>query len=90
MQTLSDTHPKAERVQIEAIRRMSVGRRMALMRSLTTSTHKRAMQALRRARPHLSDVELRLWFIELNYSAEIAQKIRVFIQRSSSASNVSV
>jgi len=88
MNTLTDTSLAAERVQIESIRAMSVGRRMSLMRSLTASTHKRAMQALRRARPHLSDVELRLWFIELNYGVPLANKVRAHIQLLNDASNV--
>ena len=87
---LTDTHPVAERAQIEAIRKMSVGRRMSLMRSLTASTHGRAMLALRRARPQLDDTELRLWFIELNYGAALANKVRAHIQRLNSASNADV
>jgi hypothetical protein len=82
MRYLTDTRSAAEQKQIEAMRRMSVGRRMALMRGLTASTHSRAMRALRRARPQLDDVELRIWFIELAYGPSLANKVRGFIRRT--------
>lgn len=76
MAYLSDTNAAADRAQIDAIRKMSAGQRAASMRELTAITHQRAMSALRRARPDLSDVELRLWFIQLNYGDDLARKVR--------------
>lgn len=81
MSYLSDTSPSAERMQIEAIRKMSVGRRVALMRKLTADTHQRAMTALHRARPDLDEIALRLWFIELNYGADLARKVEARMQQ---------
>ena len=88
MNYFSDTPPSIEQRQIEAIRKMSVGRRMAMMRKLTAGTHYRAMQALHRARPNLDDDELRLWFIELNYGAALAQKVRARIQHNKTDAHV--
>lgn len=88
MRNLTDTQPTAERIQIEAIRKMSVGRRMALMRKLTADTHYRAMQALHRARPALSEGELRLWFIELNHGADLARKVAARMKQGTSDAGV--
>lgn len=81
MSNLTDTQLTAERIQIEAIRKMSVGRRMALMRQLTAGTHQRAITALRRARPNLDDEALLLWFIELNYGKNLACKVDARLKR---------
>lgn len=75
MPYLTDTHPKAERAQIAAIRRLSVGRRMALMREMTGNAYELGMRALRHARPHATQAELVLWFVELNYGESLARKL---------------
>jgi hypothetical protein len=76
MNYLTDTHPAAERAQINALQRMSVGRRMALMRTMTGNAYELGMRALRRARPHATQTELLLWFVELNYGEALASKLR--------------
>ena len=78
---LSDTHPDAERVQIELIRRKTVSERFALVRSLTAFVIDLSRRAVARANPDLDDDELRLKFIEINYGAELAQRVRDYLKK---------
>jgi hypothetical protein len=55
---LSDTHPKAERVQIELIRKLSVPERIAKMRAHTRWLVRLSRRALAEARPALAEGEL--------------------------------
>jgi hypothetical protein len=77
----SDTHPDAERVQIELIRRKTVSERFAMVRSLTAFTADLSRRAIARANPGLDDDELRLKFIEINYGAELAHRVRDYLKK---------
>lgn len=75
---VSDTHPEAERVQLELLRGRSPAERFALTRSLSTSAIQMARRALEKANPGLSKRELDLLFVESHYGSEIANRLRAF------------
>ena len=59
MKTLSqDTHPDAERKQIELLRRMPPWRRLDLAIQMTQTCHTLALAGLRSRYPQASDLEL--------------------------------
>ena len=72
----SDTHPKAERVQLDLLRRASVARRLALTRSISATAIQLSRRAIARANPDLSPRELDLLFVEYHYGADLAQRLR--------------
>ncbi|HUT11926.1 MAG TPA: hypothetical protein VMY42_15605 [Thermoguttaceae bacterium] len=78
---LSDTHPEAEKVQIELIRQMSVGRRMAIMQSMTAMAIKLSRRAIARANPELSPREVDLKWVELHYGKELAGGFREWLSQ---------
>jgi len=54
---MNDTHPDAERVQIELIRRMPPEKRAALASCLRNRTYWMARRAIDQARPELSEAD---------------------------------
>jgi hypothetical protein len=73
---LSDTHPEAERVQIELIRQMTGAQRVAQMRSQTALAVKLSRQAIARANPHLNQHEVDMLWIEYTYGKDLADRVR--------------
>ena len=71
-----DTSPEAEKVLIEGIRARSAAHRFAITRGLTGRTAGLALMAIRRARPHLSEAEVRYLFVELHYGSRLAAALR--------------
>lgn len=76
-----DTSPEVERVQIELIRKMSPARKIALVRSMSRTIIQASRENIRSLHPHLSEEELNLLFIELYYSKELADCVRIDIER---------
>jgi len=76
---LTDTHPQAEKVQIELLRKATVAERFAKMRSLTAMAINLSRRAIARANPGLGPQELSLKFIELHYGKELCQRVRRYL-----------
>ncbi len=76
---LSDTHPEAEKVQIELLRRMTVAQRLERMRSLTTMTVNLSRRAIARAHPELTAGEVNLMWVELHYGKALADELREYL-----------
>ena len=76
-----DTSPEAEQVQIDLIRKVPVSRRLQMAWSHSATVIDLARQALRRARPHATQQELDLQFIELHYGAALATALRADLLR---------
>jgi hypothetical protein len=74
-----DTHPDAERVQIELLRRATIAQRFHLVRSLTATTRRLAWQAIREANPGASDQEVDLLFVRVHYGPDLADRLRAFL-----------
>lgn len=77
---LSDTHPDAERVQIEMMRNASVAERVAITRSLTNLSIRMARQAIAEAHPEFSSREVALFWVELHYGKTLADELREYIK----------
>ena len=71
-----DTHPDAERVQIELLRHAGTARRFELTRSMSNMVLRLAWRALRRANPESSEDELAITFVALHYGADLAELVR--------------
>jgi len=83
---LSDTHPDAERVQIELIRKASIAERIAAMRSLTRMVTQLSRQAIADANPQAGPREVDLIWVELHYGPELARKVREYLEQNESCS----
>ena len=79
----TDTHPDAERVQIELLRRATVAQRVELARSLSGTTMQLARRAIRRANPGASERDVDLTFVALHYGQALADKLRAYLDRQS-------
>lgn len=76
-----DTSAEAEQVQIDLIRKAPVSRRLQMAWSHSATVIDLARQALRRARPHATQQELDLQFVELHYGAALATALRADLLR---------
>lgn len=86
MHARGDTHPAAERAQIDILRGMTPTRRLELMRALCQSSYSRSMQALAKARPHATHGELVALFVEINHGRAIADRYRAYLKRRENSS----
>ncbi|MGD0383970.1 MAG: hypothetical protein ABSA77_10635 [Thermoguttaceae bacterium] len=77
---LSDTHPDAEKVQVELMRQASVADRVAIMRSLTNLGIRMSRQAIAEAHPEFSHREVALYWVELHYGKQLAEELREYIK----------
>ena len=78
---LSDTHPEAEKVQIELTRAMTAAQKMTLMRSLTATAIRLSRRAIARANPEFSPREVDLKWVELNYGKQLALELREYLEQ---------
>jgi hypothetical protein len=78
LQQPSDTHPDAERVQLDLLRRASVARRLDLTRSISATAIALSRGAIARANPDLNTRELDLLFVEYHYGADLAERLRSY------------
>jgi hypothetical protein len=78
---LSDTHPDAERVQVELIRKKTISERFAMVRSLTAFTIDLSRRAIAKANPNLSPQELQIKYIEMFYGIELARRVREYLSK---------
>jgi hypothetical protein len=75
---LTDTHPDAEKVQIELIRQATVGERIGAMRSLTTIATNLSRRGIAKANPSFTPQEVNQMWVELHYGKELAQEFREY------------
>jgi hypothetical protein len=75
-----DTHPEMARKQVELLRQASVARRFQLARSLTMTTIELARRAIRRVHPGLSERELQIEFVRLHHGADLADRLRKYLE----------
>lgn len=76
-----DTHLEAERVQIELLRKATITRRLELAFSLSQEALQLAREGIRQAHPEASEEEIGLIFVEINYSKELADRVRSYLAR---------
>jgi hypothetical protein len=78
---LTDTHPEAEKVQIELIRQASIAKRISLMRSLTAMLINLSRQGIAKSNPGMNAQEVDLRWAELNYGMKLASEVREYLKR---------
>jgi len=76
MAPIQDTSAEAEAVQLGLLRSKSLAERGALAIRLSTNLIRAAKQAIRRARPTLTEAEVAQVFVELHYGPELAAAVR--------------
>jgi len=74
MTRFTDTHPEAERVQIELLRRAPAWRKMQMVGELNRTVKELALSGLRRRHPHASPEELRRRLADLLLGPELAAR----------------
>ena len=72
---LSDTHPEAERVQIEILRRMSDEQKFKMLSDLIMAGRALSMSSLRERFPNAGPEELRRRLATLLLGSELAAKV---------------
>ena len=79
-----DTHPEAERVQIELLRKATPERRLELGLAFCEEGLAIAHHAIAHANPLLSEQEQKLLFVEMTYGKELADLVRAYLARRQS------
>jgi hypothetical protein len=74
-----DTHPEAERVQLELLRQATPERRLELGLTLCEEGLAIAHHAISQANPLLSEEECRLIFVEVTYGKDLADRVRAYL-----------
>lgn len=77
----ADTHPDAEKVQIDLLRRATVARRSGLAHSLSQTAIQLARRAIQRAHPDADEEEIALTFVALHYDQDLADRLRADLAR---------
>jgi hypothetical protein len=81
MSTLSsDTHPDAEKFQIELIRKANFTKKMSILVSMTETMRLHSFRAIKRTNPELSDRECDLLFVEYHYGKDLAEKLKKYLK----------
>jgi len=71
----SDTHPKAEKIQLELIRRMPSWKKFALVDDLNEAIRLFAISGIRQRNPKASPEQIRRALAELMLGVELASKV---------------
>jgi hypothetical protein len=71
-----DTHPSAEAVQLDLMRRAGPTRRAALAIRLSSSMIRASRRAVARRHPELDERGVMLRWVELHYGRPIAEALR--------------
>ncbi len=76
---LSDTHPDAQRVQIELLRAKTTSERLGMARRLSDLVVRMSRQAIARQHPDWTTQEVNLAWVENSYGPELAQQLRQYL-----------
>jgi hypothetical protein len=74
-----DTHPDAERVQIELIRKMTPAQKFYYICSISQKAIDESKRAIKQAHPNASKQELDVLFVEYNYGKELAERFKKYL-----------
>ena len=78
---LSDTHPQAQKVLIELLRKATVAQRAERALSMSAMVKGLSMRAVARANPNDSEQEIKLKWAELHYGKDLADRVREYIKK---------
>jgi hypothetical protein len=71
----SDTHPKAERMQIEFIRRMPMWKKLSIVDGLNETVKTLAITGIKQRFPNATPEQVKRMLAELMLGAELARKV---------------
>ena len=74
-----DTAPEAEAVLIRLLRAKPPARRLEEAVAASNRVAEQCKQAIRRMNPKLSEAEVRLRFIEINYGKDLAENVKTYL-----------
>ncbi len=77
---LSDTHPHAEKVMIELLRKATVSQRVSRAFSMSAMVKDLSMRAVAKANPEYTQQEVKLKWAELHYGKDLADRVREYIK----------
>ncbi|MDY7107907.1 MAG: hypothetical protein SYC29_04645 [Planctomycetota bacterium] len=80
---MNDTHPEAERIWIELLRRAGPEKRLQLATRLSRQARWRSMQAIARAHPELSELDRKLLYMRIHYGADLADRVADHLRKQS-------
>ena len=80
--SIHDTSPDAELVLIDLIRNKPAHVRLGDAINSSNRVAEQCKNAIRRRHPEISDTEVKLRFIELNYGNEMANELRAWLTRT--------
>ncbi len=75
-----DTSPEAEAVQLRLLREAGAARRASLALSLSSFMIRASRQAVARRYPELDEQRVALKWVELHYGAELARRVRAYLE----------
>lgn len=76
-----DTHIESEQVLISSLREKSIARKFSQIRSLSQLTMSLSKRAIARANKGFSDQQINLLFIALHYGRELANKVKIQLDK---------
>ena len=77
--SIRDTTPEAESVLIQLLRAKPAPARLGDAVSASNRVAEQCKNAIRRMNPAISEDEVKLCFIELNYGRELADHVRTYL-----------
>ncbi len=77
-----DTTPEAEAVLIQLLRARPATKRLADAVAASNRVAEQCKDAIRQRNPGISEEEVGLRFIEINYGPELANKVRIYLRRN--------
>src|SRR6266566_6765126 len=75
-----DTHPDAERIMIEVVRRSPVSKRFRLVQSLTQSAFWANIRAWRESHREASEQEAAVHLLSCSYGTDLAQRVQAALE----------
>ena len=76
----SDTSKAAEVFQVEILKRAGTARRVELVRGLSETMIQLSRRAIARSHPRFSSEDVDLFFVELSYGADLAERVKLYMQ----------
>jgi hypothetical protein len=78
--SLSDTHPDIEALQVRLLREAGLVKRAGMAAHLTDDVIAMSRRAIQRLHPEWSDLEVRLFWAEVHYGKELADRVRAYLR----------
>ena len=82
---LTDTDVDSLRVQVDLLRRATPSRRLELAFALSADVMSLSLAGIRRRQPGLSESEVHLQFVAIQYGDELAESVRARVEGARTA-----